>query len=76
MLLIGIERGVTKEGKAFNVMHMIGENIDNKRGKGQKVMTEFAFLEVPDSMIGKNIELTYSKSYNGRAYLNNIKIID
>jgi hypothetical protein len=77
MLLIGVERGVTKQGNEFSILHLIGENIDERKGKGQKVMTEFAYsIEVPYNMIGKHININYAKSYNGRAYVKDIQLID
>lgn len=72
MVLVGITRLVSKKsGKDFCILHFLCDGDDHTEGK--KVMTEFVNPSVADySLIGEEVELVYSKGFDGRAVLEKV----
>lgn len=73
--LVGIQTGTSKKGNAYRILHLMQPFDKPEYGTGCRVSQEFVndSLDLTGIQPGMKVELSYSKGYDGRAYISDIK---
>ena len=77
-LVVGIEYRQSKAGKPYKMLHLSSAFSDPKYGVGSRTQVEYVSGNVcpADIAVGNSIELAYGRSYDGKAYVNGVHIVD
>lgn len=70
----GIQKGTSKKGKPYCILHLMQAFENPEYGEGSRVSQEFLNDDVDISGIkpGMDVSLTYNKGFDGKAYISTI----
>lgn len=76
-LVVGIEYRQSKAGKPYRMLHLSAPFSDSKYGVGSRTSVEYVSMEncPKDLSVGDSVELGYGRSFDGRAYVNSVRIV-
>lgn len=76
-IIVGIESRQSKAGKPYKMLHLSTPFTDSKYGVGSRTSVEYVSNEncPSDISIGSVVELSYGRSYDGRAYVNGVRVV-
>ncbi|MBE5941052.1 MAG: hypothetical protein E7264_00790 [Lachnospiraceae bacterium] len=76
-IVVGIEYRQSKQGKPYRMLHLSQAFSDAKYGVGSRTSVEYVSLQnCPEELrVGNVVALSYGRSFDGRAYVNGVRII-
>lgn len=75
--VVGIEYRQSKAGKPYRMLHLSTAFTDAKYGVGSRTSVEYVSMEnCPKELsVGDVVTLSYGRSFDGRAYVNGVRIV-
>lgn len=75
--VVGIEYRQSKAGKPYRMLHLSAPFTDAKYGVGSRTSVEYVSMEnCPIELaVGDVVTLSYGRSFDGRAYVNGVRIV-
>lgn len=76
-MVVGIEYRQSKAGKPYKMLHLSRPFTDSKYGVGSRTSVEYVSNEKcpADIKVGDNVELSYGRSFDGKAYVNGVRVL-
>lgn len=76
-IVVGIENRKSKAGKDYHMLHLSTGFTDPKYGVGSRTSVEYISNEnYPAGLkVGDSVELNYGRGFDGKAYVNGVRIL-